>query len=616
MVARMAWPRYIKEPGIVPVIVDFITERNFQGTIRVSLLDSDSAPVLEQDFNVGGDPQRKGGGFRFEIPYPITNDPSSKNELLVTLLEGRRTMDKQKIPLTPLNPGMGQVNNMPMVMMASNDPSKPEYLVGVLAVRRYDLNIADNAQGSFTTVPLDPKYIPSDWRMYEGLDLLIVMGNGATAIGPRQCVALSQWVQAGGRLLISADCMPAGRSDLPFARFFDCGEIPKEVTRARFGLGQIARIPQKLGVIQQSVGTEKAKQFGKILEQTNLFRDAPVGDSDYGYSYYDQRQVPLWAHHLRDWTQFDRIPRWLVVIYLLVFSVIVLVVERVVLGLIKKRHWTWVTTIATVALFCYAASYISTAIRGRRSRFTVLTLHDFGYSSGGRHISIAAFTPARSKTFAAVAPPGSITMRHNYGMFSTTKTIIRMNPQSLQFAHPVWSTTYLTSITPHISDSPFKADLTYVDGELTGTVTTAGIELDAKQVFCRVGHKLFERIGKGRWQEIKDTDDFMGSYYYYDGARPADVALADLTKAAAFLKAPAGTVQMETAPQPEYDKNGDPIPITEVIPEYGLIVAVVRDGPGIQIDAEDPIKKELHIVRQLAELKTKPSKPTENSEED
>lgn len=77
---------------------------------------------------------------------------------------------------------------------------------------------------SSASIALDD--LPSSWVAYQGLSVLVVRGQDALKIEPRQLAAVRQWVLSGGRLLILADQPgPEFRAWLPPGVGVDGGEF-------------------------------------------------------------------------------------------------------------------------------------------------------------------------------------------------------------------------------------------------------------------------------------------------------------------------------------------------------------------------------------------------------
>ncbi len=573
-------PAVVTEPGVVPIVVDLQTTKPFEGRIVIRLEGTaDNGFRVEQKLNVGP------GRFHFELPFPLTDSMTANDLVDVALVTrfGRRIDEEQPLRIRPLPRPEPGYKTFRRTSVAERPPTV--VLLGVLADREIHLELPAGKQTVFECVSLTAADAPENWRMYEGLDFLLLAAGGARTMSPRQVDALHSWVRGGGRLVVDAEAWPAGFDDCAFAKAF--GIQPPAPQVEALGLGYIAWADKDLLALARA---EHGKQLTAFLEELRITRRNVSPPNPYGY--HRGQNPPDWAHAMEAWTDLDQIPRSLVFLFLLVFALLVTVVEHVVLKLVKRLHWMWFTTAATVVLFGYLASYLSFVVRGRRSRLSSVVVHDYG-AGGGRRTVLSCFIPGRSHTYAVRGAPDSRIYRQSFGHRTRNESVLSYQPEQMEFAHPVWASTFLVCSAVHTEDTPFDIQLTF-DGKdkLTGTVTPLAPSRSFTSYVVYTGSQRYVSNNGQSWRltqtySEEEYNNLIHPRYYYafQQMSPAD--------GRRYL--------IENAPLLQLTRSG----VTHDIPgsrEYRrwLLVAVNDAGKSpMTVSDPEPITAELHIYRQL-----------------
>ncbi|MBI3270665.1 MAG: hypothetical protein HYZ53_16795 [Planctomycetes bacterium] len=138
-----------------------------------------------------------------------------------------------------------------LVLVASNDPGAN--LPGA----------SGKPQGrasDFFSVRIEPAMLPSAWFGLAGVELLYLRGLTAQDLTPEQAQAITEWVEAGGRLLLSGGASPATPLATPDRRWLP-GTITGRTRMEAFPAwvkkyGEMKSSPTELAVLAPEEGAE------------------------------------------------------------------------------------------------------------------------------------------------------------------------------------------------------------------------------------------------------------------------------------------------------------------------------------------------------------------------
>jgi len=415
---------------------------------------------------------------------------------------------------------------------------------------------------------MPPRYTPRQAEVLRGYDVIVVTDNALALLEMPQVEALLTWVRRGGRLVIAADATreEAEAKEALTALAVDIGperrqnaplRIPKAAlgvqayyedghqSRAEAGEDWVWTVKARPIALQGRACTvaqlerSRVLGFGRIVVTPVNLYDAILMDAEAETQGQYYRHEPLawlvyrlagqnyrrarvairqeeegrtmrraergeWRELLVQRFRLEPISRGVVGGYLLLFACLVTVGDRLVLRLLRRHHWTWLTTVVVIVGFAFAARWISRMSRGWDDRRRSITIQDYAIDGSTAVAYLDAVMPSARRQFAVSIPPGgAVQMR---AQATDDPGLLRLNPvgsdATLEAQAPVW-TPYLLAVQhpgPR-AEPPFAADLRWQDGSLSGDIALAtDAEASAVALFYRgTRYSLRPASSAGRW---------------------------------------------------------------------------------------------------------------------
>ncbi|MEM7261351.1 MAG: hypothetical protein AAF488_05125 [Planctomycetota bacterium] len=225
--------------------------------------------------------------------------------------------------------------------------------------RVQQLRLQDRRRRSFGTQihEFTPEEFPADVHSLCAYDMVVLPGSGLVELDPNALRRLEDWLRAGGVLAVAL------RPDLPADQrgFLDrvAGAIP-EVDGVRSGavdLGRVAIFSDGVDVPED----RRAEVVHELLRLRPTMRDrAQRGEALYHVESPFRGHEPTLPEAiaalpaLLGMNDVEVLPVGVVVVFLLGLVLLVGPIDRVGLGWIRRRSWTWVT----VPIVCIAATLV------------------------------------------------------------------------------------------------------------------------------------------------------------------------------------------------------------------------------------------------------------------
>lgn len=621
--ARLLYDLIGTKHSLLPVVVELKTQAPFDGNV-VARESNGSTQRVSRTIKVGQ------GKFRFELPLILTPQTMPKSVTVSLVTKSGKVVAEEVVPCGGLNVDkncwvIGWIDAPKQFVMHSFDirggklsphDAMPDY------VTRYDRGSQD---GTVRIRQLDHEALPKDWRMYRGLDVIVIGRGGAKSMNRQQHDALEKWVVAGGSLIVGTTALDGANG--PFADGFSGKRHWGKNTVMHHGLGRVFCASEAFRFADSDHRKFCRKVVQDLVLSKGMIRSGQWTNPSYGYNSYGLD----WQERLWMWVDLERISKKVLLGFIILFFVVVGILDRVVLKLMKRRHWTWFTVPIIVAVFCFGAHKLSTISRGFKPRMTGVHVHDYGPDGSGLHHSLLCFTPPSSKNYSMSFVDGWATRHPGFevkGKRGSTHATMSLNKDTFHVSSPAWTPVFIETTIPHRDTSPFsvrfqpEGDRLVCCGvtvpEDTGTILRSYL-LVGSQVFeghlvrdaewvatgsvrtnpgiKRIYREINQIVSRSQLFKIINAVDFErymeSPDYYYDELRNrvdhADIGFI-LFSAATTLSRP--IVPKDTLSSPTDDRLAWLIVISDRGPEARLTRAVAMRSKGI------------HVYRQLVRLET------------
>ncbi|OVE80828.1 hypothetical protein BVY04_04815 [bacterium M21] len=609
--ADLLYPPVDNGRAIAPVILTMKTDGPFEGKVGVCSAWGKRTAVTY--------PVKVGKGtFRYELPYDCSNEYGT-NRLTARVF----TKEDRVVASAPVFVPQQMTSSASSLAVAWVKPGRP------VRRRQYDwlggkvndfLSTEDSlAQRSQARTPGSggiPRSIsvhvygiqhsnqPMDWRMYRGLDVIVIGHDGASRLTRDQVRALSQWVISGGVLLSAASAMQTKRNE-SFVAAFCADEEPELASVREHGLGKIVFSESELhpvdfAGVQLIPSHLKRELIKQQLIKQNLFAwtcNQYQSSSRFGFG-------GGWQSGIWEWTNLEQISKVVMTVFLGIFFVTVCILDRLVLRSIKRRHWTWFTIPILVAGFCYGANQISNISRGFRSRLTSLYVHSYGTSGKGTHLNYHCLAPSSSAVHRfRLGKSGygqrqaAIVSRGNEG---DTPAEMNLEDHTLSVANGAWTPAFFTTTMLHEESSPYTVifkesgsslcctsvevahdtqgdiAIVYLDGNAyTGPLESGATWHIGKVDALPILKRLSPNVANHRFRRHY-------SPYYYD--------------LSIFLQSAFPAIAREWTADQRLD-----LPQLDGTDKAWLIV-FSEHGTGLTVEGRSPLTKSLHVYRQMVRI--------------
>ncbi len=623
---------------ILPVRVDLRTMGPFEGKIVIRLGGIPGSRTV-QPLSVGP------GLFKFEIPVPVGQTPLD-NTVTVVLEDKNRRMAAEKefyvqFAGSTFYSQDGRNRRTIMVGWVGRDTGS--------AYGPHDLPTRQPLS-AFSQGKISAADLPEDWRMYTAIDCLVLPGSLAK-LSDKQADALEKWMRAGGQVVVDSSCgEPEAEQNRLFKRFgimVGEGKTKADVrhkveiredysTKARTNLAATlsvvlrpitagdarscdtsslrAILPRGLGCLvltcvdlnaflganaQDAVAVEFLREV--ITGERSDSATGGYGGSPYYYQ-HGWNWIPAWGRSLFKMTALEQIPAALVITFLALFTVLVCPAERIVLGRFHLLRWTWVATTVLVVIFCLFAGVLSRAVRGVKARRSMLCVHNYAQERGGTHVMFDCVVPATARSFTARYGPDDVAMDVAASGSGST-ALFNAGRNAMEFASPVWSPRFLTTLRFHNDEPPFRASLAVNSGKLSGYAEPVAAGLDVEESWLVWNGRPYAMVPDGgKWRVGGQMETNSLWKVWTDG--------------------------IETVCAPE-DRSGERSPLERVMfldmeepfgcaaamffdaaplrraagtPAVAVIVAKCRKGEEVDLDAANARVSAVHVVRQMVKV--------------
>lgn len=284
---------------------------------------------------------------------------------------------------------------------------------------------------------------------YDALDALVLDAPDFTAITVAQQQAIADWVRSGGVLIIwpSADPWPASSplidlmpgqvgdvttlelSDVNLNRIglpkrfgqltvrtlrpaTDATAVslggPLQLLQRRVGLGQILLLPVDASQLQFTNLDATKKFWQKVMECAGLWRDGQ--NNGYGVRPDDQRHTAAVQYSMDQLGNIPGIGQFgfsYVTIIMVALILIVGPVDWLVLKLLGRQPWTWITTTFWIVLITTGAIFIGHFVRSGDLYYRSLRVVDQVGEIGLGAVDLTCIYSPRTRLYDLQVPPDS-----------------------------------------------------------------------------------------------------------------------------------------------------------------------------------------------------------------
>lgn len=621
----------VRPVGFTPLLISLRTPGPFKGMIHVSMKD-DSTVMCRIPVNVGK------GDFRFAIAAPINTHKSSF--LIVRLLDQHgRISANRELELMAFNVNTPNLTSSQLGVMIVENPPQPMF--------------SGRPNGGREFAPIWVENLPEDPLLFDAVDFVMAPAGVCSRMNAAQAKALAQWVHAGGTLIVdsSARDQEVDRNPLlerlgielePIRQTTIVSVPPPVLTNARYGrqppmpqpvqgeattnermisvavnlrpircgeayasgtnalrtdvvmgCGRLILTSVDMAALLQNDGYgENALLYEILSGQAMADRDPELAKNPAFRRYYSYSKQPSWTDALFEMAGLEGISFLFVIGFLIVFVLVVSPLTRWGLGRMGLLRWTWLVKAVIVLVFCFVGGGVAYLTRGTEPLRSMLCVHQYGATGGGRHVWLDCFIPSRSRSVNASPLPGGMVC--DLSAFAPgSRAICDGARRDVEFNSPVWGAHFLYSTVLHDEPAPFKVALSNVAGSSVWFVTCLRPDMDVRNVSIVWREKEFQTMPvNGGWlaigsncvslvQAVDDRSNLL------DARGRLMLSLAQMDSRPSLAGTAAGT--FVPAPIHGWLRSGD----------WGVILAECGHGPESRMEIKTPRKTALHVLRQV-----------------
>ena len=282
---------------------------------------------------------------------------------------------------------------------------------------------------------IDPMRFPSDWRILDNLDVVVLTGPALSKLDVQAMDSLTRWMRTGGVVLLDSAFTRADQETLlgPHWGVSHVGE-PSSVTsdvhvqssfadpyvnrmagggwsqeepvddvysaslshhalkrgaytagakhiqtglHTPVGLGVLVLLPVDLTALVVENKDAAGMLITQAVNANSLVREPEM--ESYGYWGGDTG----WGSLMQSFSDLSPISVGAVVLFFVIFLLVVGPVEFFILRVLKRKQLTWIVTPLLIAVACYGANLISVMTRGLEPYRGTLSVVDYGLNGGG-----------------------------------------------------------------------------------------------------------------------------------------------------------------------------------------------------------------------------------------
>ncbi len=489
---------------ILPLRVRLRTAVGVKGEVRAYLMDRENR-VTRLTLDSGP------GEFAYEIGVGIPEKAGTPEIVVEATINGER-MEELSLGFSGLRRfESGDVFNPVVTAWVSEAAEIPA------AVHAFERQIMSSH------VLAAPDDLPSDWRMYFGVDLVALGDADWNKIRPEKAAALISWLKAGGRVLIhggtfrqgtgwflasglqvkgDANVVSIGEEEWPpgFGRLRESpegegktsGERKAEFRMIDLGGGRVvspggsvyAARPFGLGtLVAVSADLDSAGMNAMepdsllLLSAANGFEIEEMSPPVSQYQNYPgESPAPDWAWAFEKAAKVPGVPAGAAAAVAVAFIILVGPVDYLFLRRYGMQRFTWFTTIAAAIAFSLGIHILMGEIRGARSLCVCAAIDDVHADGMRRRAWFSVFVPGDSRGYAAETTENGIMFdAGSFAGHGSDRTEFLAGGTRMEFSVPVWAGAAVSAVEYGPGGGYWRPDpLVLKGGIMSGSIESTG----------------------------------------------------------------------------------------------------------------------------------------------